>query len=238
MNEEQVPFNESDVRLHYRLLRHTYVSELRLLKRGMYPVCRIVRDEDSFVSVCRQWNGRRNIYVGLRDRRHRLHSCARSEDIIGCQALILDIDPDRPSETPATEKELESAMKVTQRASMWFTKHGFTQPHIAMTGNGCCLYFFLPYIKLDDTNRLEITRKIELFEQWVRQNMKEITEYYNCTIDRMYDLPRIVRVIGTYNIKGTASKNRPHRISYWLKKPKRMVEDKKLFKFILGILHT
>lgn len=238
MNRKQVPFNESNIRLHYRLLRHTYVSELRLLKKGMYPVYRIVRDEESFVSVCRQWNGRRNIYVGLRDRKQGLRSCARSEDIIGCQAVILDIDPDRASETPATEQELESAVKAAQKASTWFTKHGFTEPHIAITGNGCCLYFCLPYIKLKDNNRPKITRKIELFEHWVRQNIKEITAYFNCTIDRMYDLPRIVRVIGTYNIKGTASKTRPHRISYWLKKPERIIEDKKLLTFILGCEHA
>ncbi|KPJ72737.1 hypothetical protein AMJ52_05370 [candidate division TA06 bacterium DG_78] len=238
MRGKQFLFNESDIRLHYKLLRHTYVSELRLLKRGLYPVCRIVRDEESFVSVCRQWNGRRNIYVGLRDRKQGLRSCARSEDIIGCQAVILDIDPDRASETPATEQELESAIKAAQKASTWFTKYGFTQPHIAITGNGCCLYFFLPYIKLKDNNRLKITRKIELFEHWVRQNIKEITEHYKCTIDRMYDLPRIVRVVGTCNIKGNVSKYRPHRISCWLKKPELMVEDKKLLKFILGCKDT
>ena len=238
MGEKKAQFNESDIRLHYKLLRHSYVTELRLLKRGLYPVCRIVRDEDSFVSVCRQWNGRRNIYVGLRDRKQGLRSCARSEDIIGCQAVILDIDPDRASETPATEQELRSAVKAARKASTWFAEHGYVRPQIAITGNGCCLYFSIPYIKLNNNNRTEITRKIEHFEHLVRQNIREITEHYNCTIDRMYDLPRIVRVIGTYNIKGTASKTRPHRISYWLKKPVRTIEDKKLVTCILGFEPT
>jgi hypothetical protein len=238
MDGKQFPFKESDIRVHYKLLRHTYVSELRILKRGMYPVCRIVRDEDSFVSVCRQWNGKRNIYVGLRDRKQGLRSCARSDDIIGCQAVILDIDPDRASETPAIEQELESAIEAAKKVSTWFTKNSFRQPHIAVTGNGCCLYFLLPYIKLEDENRFQITRKIEYFEHWVRKNMKEITDYYQCTIDRMYDLPRVIRVIGTYNIKGNASKNRPHRVSYWLKKPELMIEDKELLKFLFNLEHV
>jgi hypothetical protein len=235
MRGKQAPFNESDVRFHYRLLRHTYVNELRLLKRGMYPVCKITREEDSFVSVCRQWNGKRNVYVGLRDRKQELRSCARSEDIIGCQTIILDIDPDRASETPATEKELKSAIKAAREASTWFVGQGYIQPQIAVTGNGCCLYFSIPYIKLNNKNRIEVTRKIEHFEHWVRQNIKEITRHYNCTIDRMYDLPRIVRVIGTYNIKGTTSKNRPHRVSYWLKRLERVVEDNTLVTLILGL---
>lgn len=235
MREKRFPFRESDVRLHYKLMNHTYLSELRLLQRGMYPVCRIVKDEDSFVSLCRQWNGKRNIYVGLRDRRRGLRSCARSEDIVGLQAVVLDIDPHREPEIPSTKCELASAIETAEKIRKWFTKNDFEKPALAITGNGCCLYFFLPFLKIGEKNRFKITRNIENFECWVRNNFKNYTKRFNCVVDRMYDLPRIIRVIGTYNIKGEATFTRPHRLSYWFEKPKTVVRDNNLLKFILNL---
>lgn len=50
----------------------------------------------------------------------------------------------------------------------------------------------------------------------------------------MYDLPRIVKVIGTKSIKGEESEERPHRVSYWIDKPITRDEDSKLLNFILN----
>lgn len=50
----------------------------------------------------------------------------------------------------------------------------------------------------------------------------------------MYDLPRIVKVIGTKNIKGIETNDRPHRVSYWIDKPNKREEDTKLLNFILN----
>ncbi len=234
MAAKQSPFNEESVRFHYRLLNHKYLTELRILKRGMYPVCRIVKDEDTFVSVCRQWNGKRNIYVGLRDRRKGLKSCGRTEDIIGLQSVVLDIDPIRETETPSTKKELDAAVKLAHIVKKWCCQNGYKEPFIAVTGNGCCLYFFVPFYTINNNNRFDITRKIESFEHWMRNDFKKELKKYHCIIDRMYDLPRIIRVIGTYNIKGESSATRPWRLSYWLEMSETRQEDKKLLKFILN----
>ena len=48
----------------------------------------------------------------------------------------------------------------------------------------------------------------------------------------MYDLPRIVKVIGTLSVKGENTAERPWRLSYFIDEPKRM-EDEKLLKAIL-----
>ena len=230
----QYPFNEEDVRLHYRLLNHKYITELRMLKRGLYPVCRVVNEEEQLVSVCRRFNGKRNIYVGLRDRRKGLKSSGRTEDICGLQSIVLDIDPIREPETPSTKKELEAAIRLAQIIKKWCGQTGYREPFIAVTGNGCCLYFPLPFYEIDDKNRLEITLKIESFEHWMRNNFKKELKKYNCLMDPMYDLPRIVRVIGTYNIKGKSTSRRPWRLSSWINKPRTRQEDKKLLRFILN----
>jgi hypothetical protein len=233
MKKKKNVFTEHDVRLHYRLLNHRHLTELRFLKRGMYPACRIVKDEDAFVAVCQQWNEKRNIYVGLRDRREGLRSCGKTEDIVGLQAVVLDIDPIREAETPSTKKELNTAIEVGTIIKKWFVDNGYKEPCIAVTGNGCCLYCIMPFHNITDKNRFAITRSIERFEVVMRDQFKNILKDYNCTIDRMYDLPRIIRVIGTCNIKGESTSRRPHRLSYWHSKPKERQEDKKLLHFIL-----
>lgn len=233
MKQSEFPLREEDIRLHYRLLNHKYLTELRFLMRGMYPAYRLVKDEDTFFSVCRQWNGRRNIYVGLRDRRKGFRTCAKTEDIIGLQSIVLDIDPIRESETPSTKSELNAAIELGEVIKKWFVKNGHREPCTAVTGNGCCLYFFTPFYRIHDKNRFSMTRHIEGFENWVRKNFKKELRDYNSVIDRMYDLPRIVRVIGTYNLKGTSRARRPWRLSYWLDKPKDRCEDKKLLKSLL-----
>jgi len=221
-------FNEHDVRIHYRLLNHKHLTELRLIRRGMFPACKIVSNVDKFVAVCRQWNGKRNVYVGLRDRRATLRSCGRTEDIIAIQAVALDIDPVREPDTPSTKNELDAAIRLSETIAGWFEETGYVRPWIAVTGNGCCLYFFLPSKRINDGNRLRMTKRIVNFERWVRSNFKTEMEKHNCNIDSMYDLPRIVRVIGTYNIKGKNTTNRPWRLSYWLHKKTQRAVDQRL----------
>ena len=226
-------FNEDDVRLHYHLLNHEHVTELRLIKRGMFPICKIVNNVDTFVSVCRQWNGKRNVYVGLRDRRAKLRTCGRTEDIEAVQSVALDIDPIRQTDTPSTKSELDRAIRFAEAIAGWIEENGYKKPWIAVTGNGCCLYFLLPMERINARNRSALTKGIEIFEDWVRSNVKKEMVKYKCNIDSMYDLPRIVRVIGTCNIKGRNTANRPWRLSYWLHKKKKRVLDKRLLRRIM-----
>jgi hypothetical protein len=225
-------FNEKDVRAFYRLLNHKFLTELRFLKRGFFPAFSIVKNEEDFVKKCKIWNEKRNVYAGLRDRKENLKRCANFGDIIGIQILTLDIDPIREAEVPSTNEELKRAMKVAKEIKEWFKKAGYVPPIRAMTGNGICLYFCLPFYKITDENRDKITRCLEKFEQNCREKFKKILKENECTIDRMFDLPRIGKVIGTLSVKGKNTKERPWRLSFFIDEPKR-VEDKKLLKSIL-----
>ena len=226
-------FDEEDVRYFYRLLNHTHLTELRFLKRGKFPAYKIVRSEEEFVEACRMWNGKRNIYAGLRDRHKFLKRCANMFDIIGLQIVVLDIDPIREPETPSTDEELGRALKVAITMGDWFEKKGFKRPYIAMTGNGYCLYFSLPYYPVNDENRFEITDKLAFFEQGVRNIFKKELKKFQCSMDSMYDLPRIAKVIGTLSVKGEHKSEKPWRVSRWLEEPKERREDHKLLESIL-----
>lgn len=225
-------FNEKDVRAFYRLLNHKYLTELRFLKRGYFPAFSLVKNEDDFVLACKKWNEKRNVYAGLRDRRPDLKKCANFGDIIGIQILTLDIDPIRPAEIPSTDEELKRALKVAEIIRNWFKKKGYFPPIRAMTGNGVCLYFCFPFYKITDKNRYKITLCLEKFEESAREMFKKILKENQCQIDRMFDLPRIGKVIGTLSVKGENKKERPWRLSYFIDQSKR-VEDEKLLKNIL-----
>jgi hypothetical protein len=225
-------FNEEDVRSFYRLLNHKFLTELRFLRRGFFPAFSIVKNEDDFVKKCKIWNKKRNVYAGLRDRKRDLKKCANFGDIIGLQIVTLDIDPIREAEIPSTNEELKRAMKVAQIIRNYFKKKKFIPPIRAMTGNGVCLYFFTPFYKITDKNRDRITRFLEKFEQNAREKFKKILKENKCLIDRMFDLPRIGKVIGTLSVKGKNTKERPWRLSYFIDKPRR-VEDEKILKAIL-----
>jgi len=227
-------FNEKHVRHFYRLLNHKGTTELRFLKRGWYPAFAFVENEDDFVVYCKKWNGKRNVYAGIRDRKKGLRKCATASEIIGIQTIVLDIDPIREAEIPSTQEELENALKVSGKISEWFSSHGFKSPYRAMTGNGVCLYFSVPWYEITDENRWEITQKLEWFEREMRRIFKDILEKYNCRIDSMYDLPRIAKVIGTMSIKGENTKERPWRLSFWLDEPKERRPDPKLLSCILN----
>ena len=232
--QTKMKFNEKDVKAFYYLLNHKFLTELRFLKRGYFPAFSIVKNEKEFVNKCKTWNGKRNIYVGLRDRRKGLKKCANFGDIIGLQIVTLDIDPIREAETPSTDEELKNALDVGEFIRNWFSKRGYVPPIRAMTGNGVCLYFCTPYYEITDENREEVTRALEKFEQNCREKFKEILKEKNCQIDRMFDLPRIGKVIGTMSVKGQNTKERPWRLSYFIDEPKRIEDEKFLNNLLKG----
>lgn len=228
-------FNERHVRLFYRLLNHRFDSELRFLKRGLFPSFRIVKNEEEFLSACETWNGKRNVYAVIRDRAMGLKRCATFKDIVGLQTIVLDIDPIREAETPSREEELANAIRVSKIMARWFEEHGFQRPYAAVTGNGTCLYLSLPFYEINEENRESVSWMLEIFESKMRQIFKKELREHNCRIDSMYDLPRIAKVIGTMSIKGEESEDRPWRLSFWIEEPEERRVDEKLLEFLLNL---
>ncbi|HID93106.1 MAG TPA: hypothetical protein EYP60_03315 [bacterium (Candidatus Stahlbacteria)] len=111
--------DEEHIRSFYRLLNHRYLTELRFLKRGHFPACRIVRNEEDFVVQCKKWNGKRNIYTGIRDGRKDLRSCANMFDIIGMQTITIDVDPVRAAEIPSTDAWQIAGDKLPHYILFW-----------------------------------------------------------------------------------------------------------------------
>lgn len=222
-----------DIKFTYSILRHRGPTELRFLKEGNFPIIKFVKNIDDFISNCLKFNGKRNIYTGIRDRRVDIKYAAKKEDIVGLNLVVIDIDPVRPRESPSTEEELNRSIYLSEKIRNFFLEKNFNPPLRGMTGNGVSLFFITPYYEIDEKNRDEIEDSILWFENYIRENFKDELKKMNLRIDNMYDLPRIVKVIGTKNIKGIEEKDRPHRVSYWIDKEKNFSEDEKILMFIL-----
>lgn len=226
--------NLEDIKLTYRLLNHKGPTELRMLKLGEYAIIKFVKNEDKFIETCLNFNGKRNIYVGIRDRRFDIKYAAKREDIVGLNLTVIDIDPIRPRDLPSNEIELKRAIFLSEKIRDFFKMSGFKPPFRGMTGNGVSLFFKTPYFLINDENRFEIEESLLWFENFIRDKFKKELFELNLKIDNMYDLPRIVKVIGTKSIKGIESEDRPHRVSYWIDKPILVEEDSLLLNFILN----
>lgn len=223
-----------DIRLTYKILNHKGPTELRLLKESLFPIIKFVKNEEDFLKVCISFNGKRNIYTGIRDRRENIKNAAKREDIVGLNLIVLDIDPIRTKNVPSTDIEVNNAKLFSQKLKDYFVKEGFKPPFRAMTGNGVSLFFVVPYTLINDDNRFDIEESLYFFENFVREKFKDDLNKLNLRIDSMYDLPRIVKVVGTKNIKGEETIDRPHRVSYWIDKPYTREEDLRLLSFILN----
>ncbi|MBU2534493.1 MAG: hypothetical protein KKB37_17270, partial [Alphaproteobacteria bacterium] len=216
-------FNERQVRQHYRILVHNDWTELRAIdpKGKEKPRISFVKNEDDFVNFCKQWNGQRNIYVGINARKEYGHGKAENIDCV--KTIVIDIDAKRPDKKQAaTDKELKEAEKVADK----IIEDRKIRPQKYMSGNGYQLYFFIAPIKANKINE----EKIEEFNHIIAR------EYSNdkVEIDNIGDLPRIIKVIGTMSVKGDDTKERPHRLSFSCNNFSRQ-EDENLREYILGI---
>lgn len=235
-------FGEEDVRAAYRFLAHAGhgVTELRVISpdHGVVGIG-FFDAEEPFVEACASVNGTANIYVGIQPRpRHfldaapnrieHLRSGAHDRDIERLTALVVDIDPVRPKDVASTDEELARAVSRAGELAAWIESKGFGRPVRNMSGNGCHLWFALPPLEITAQNRDEVTSRLKAFEARLRQKFAA----EDVKIDSIYNLSRIIKVIGTLSVKGTDTADRPRRLSRSLD-PFVRREDQKLLDAIL-----
>ena len=223
-------FNEQDVRKFYRILGHKQETEIRLLdpKKEKRPISEFVNSEDAFVAVCKKYNGIYNIYAGLHER---IHKGTEAEDVINVKTIVIDIDALRvDNKQPATDQELLKAESVAEQIKLDALEMKWEKPISAMTGNGYQVYFFLPEIEINDSNRWVIQDKLQQFQREMKRKYSRFAQ-----IDNIGDLPRIVKVIGTKSIKGMDVQGRPHRLSFFVEKNVNKNEDSKLLNYLTSL---
>ena len=183
-------------------------------------------DHDAFVNSVKAVNGTDHggIYFTLQKIDNRLLGRAfnrlkpsiqttSDNDVQAYRWLFIDIDPVRPSGISSSAAELQCAKDKAQQVIVWLSAQGFSQPIIAMSGNGIHLLY-----RLHETPANESTIK------FIKYFLKALAARFDSpqvSIDTsVFNPARICRLYGTSAKKGDAipqGKNRvarPHRASY------------------------
>jgi hypothetical protein len=201
-------FGEADARLFYHGVLRPGPGEwvevraiqwVKLPKRGdCLPTG--VNSEDDFIKICAYWNGQRHVYAGVNPRKTRRGS--KTGDVARIKVIPFDVDAPHPKETAANDAELEQARALKDRLVTWMGGRGFSMPYIDFSGNG---YRVAILVDLPATQAN--------FDK-VNQFYEEANLAMGGVLDNISDPPRIIKVPGTWAIKGPNDPERPHRLSH------------------------
>ncbi len=152
-----------------------------------------VSSEEEFVSKVQELNGKYNLYAGLNER---IENGTEAKDVLSVKRIFIDIDC---KIKPANQEDLKEAERITDDIILVIEKQTDLRPTKIFSGNGYQLVYCIPEIVITDENRGEINSKIQQF-------LKDLMNKYNSNdkvkLDNVGDLPRIIRITGTMNIKG------------------------------------
>ena len=190
--------NKKAVKTFYDLLGHNKQTEIRAIElskdfktskvKGHY----FVSSEKEFVSKIKELNGKYNLYAGLNER---INKGTEAKDVISVKRIFADIDC---INKPATAEDLKEAEKVTDEIILKIEEKTGLRATKIYSGNGYQLVFCIPEVEITDSNREEVQAQVQQF-------LKDLIKKYSndkVKLDNVGDLPRIIRITGTINIKG------------------------------------
>ena len=217
---------------HWRLLGHAGfgVTELRVF--DPVPLVAYADNEDEAVRLCLEMEGKTSgIYIGVQPRpvhlfdlapncwrqaRGRPNSnCASDGDIEYVTALFFDIDvvsAERANGHAASDEELAQTLRAAQLLGQ--------EDGLAVSSTVCCSgnghYVLAPVVPVPVSGN-EVARQFKkLCLQFAEKAGPQVP---GAKIDPVFNLSRVMRVIGTKNRKGTAVCGRPHRRAYFVTEP-------------------
>lgn len=132
-------------------------------------------------------------------------STTNDGDIEHRRWILLDFDPQRPSDTNATDEEIKLAEGKMRRVYRFLRDEGFNQPVVAFSGNGYHLYY-----SVEAGNDVETTETVKDFLNAL--DMLFSDEYVKVDTS-VFNASRIAKIIGTTSNKGSNTEERPQRMS-------------------------
>ena len=145
-------------------------------------------------------------------------STTNDGDIEKRRIILLDFDPERPSDTNASNEEVKYAEQKMRSVYRYLRDQGFSAPVVAFSGNGYHLYY---KIELDNTDENK-----DLVQNFLHAlDMVFSDEKVKIDIS-VFNASRIAKVIGTSSNKGTNTEERPQRQSYFVHIPEEFLNTR------------
>lgn len=222
-----------NIRQHIQLLGHSHygVTELRTFEPR--PMVAYADNKNDVVRLATELDKKvPGIYIGIQPRPLDLFdeapncwkpaisnpqtNCGCDRDIEFITACFFDIDvvsSEGIKGCPATEEELQQSL---QAAKLLSRENG-----LAMNSTICCSgnghYVLVPIVPIPVDNDNDIAEKFRKFCHQMAQNVAR--QVSGIKIDPVYNLSRVMRLMGTVNGKGQPSGNRPHRRAHFITEP-------------------
>ncbi|MFO0880708.1 MAG: YfjI family protein [Gemmataceae bacterium] len=169
-----------------------------------------VTEASRFAASCGKIPSVRGTYVTLNPLRDG-NGSAKAGDVVKRRWLLVDVDPDRPDESNATQEEKAQARQVTRAVKSYLDARGWPQPLVIDSGNGWHLLFRINEPADQETQEL------------LRDVLARLADRFDTAeahVDRqVHDAPRITKLPGTWARKGPHGKERPHRQARLFQKP-------------------
>ena len=127
-------------------------------------------------------------------------------DIEGYNWLMVDLDPVRTSGVSSSDEELEEAKKKANAIYLYMQQNGWSEPVIAISGNGVHLLY-----KVEVANDPE---RVDLFRNALQALNAMFADSKTDVDVKTFNPARICKLYGTEAKKGANIPDRPHRMSY------------------------
>mgnify|MGYP000270173341 FL=1 len=191
--------------------------EVRILNTDRGVVSGIFDNYDLLDEQLSAYEGKYNIFFTLNDFENdavngsmnvlQTHSrkTVADGDITKRDYILIDIDPERPTNTSSKDDEHDRAIEKAKKIKSFLMQEGFQEPILADSGNGAHLL-----VKVDLTNSREITGMIKEF----LGTLASLYDDKESKVDTStFNPSRITKLYGTMACKGKSTQERPHRKS-------------------------
>ena len=217
--------NEPVIRQWWELFqawRPNPLVEIRILE-GQKIFSGYFKDVETMLAALRR-QGDKGVYATINVIKDACYSRKQCDEIIFTKVttsgkdierrccLFIDLDPDRPSDTNATDAEKAQAMEKTRKVFKYLRDEGFEDPIVADSCNGGHLYYHIDVPCTDETDQV-IADFIDVMAMMFSDDVVKLDRANK-------DKNRIAKLIGTSSIKGTSKvTDRPQRESKFLYVP-------------------
>ena len=127
-------------------------------------------------------------------------------DIEGYNWLMVDLDPVRTSGVSSSNEELEAAKKKANDIYLYMQQQGWSEPVIAVSGNGVHLLYKVQIVNEPET--------VNLFRDALQALNAMFADSKTDVDVKTFNPARICKLYGTEAKKGANIPDRPHRMSY------------------------
>ena len=139
------------------------------------------------------------------------NDCIKDADIDSYRFIHIDCDPERQTNTQATDEESILAKDKVDAIQEFLTEKGWAEPIKAFSGNGYTLDYYVDFPAVPE-NKNQVKKFLEvLSRQFSDEHVKVDTTVHNPA--------RIIKLYGCVSCKGEHTADRPYRVTKLLHVP-------------------